>query len=144
MSYWDTSALVKLFLVEADTATFERLAFSASQIVTGWLARLEARTVFRRREAEGSLRDNEAAALWIELEQDKTRGRIVVLDPTQEIEQAFAQVLDECFSQQPPIFIRTNDALHLAAARVSGETEFVTGDQRQGAAARLLGFTVLP
>ena len=34
MSYWDTSALVKLYVQEADAAQFEALALAAS-VVTG-------------------------------------------------------------------------------------------------------------
>ena len=51
MSYWDTSALVKLFVQEADSEQFEVLALEAN-MVTGTVAMHEARTVFRRREAE--------------------------------------------------------------------------------------------
>jgi predicted nucleic acid-binding protein len=49
-----------------------------------------------------------------------------------------------CFLQTPPLFIRTNDALHLASAKLAGEPEFITADARQRAAALLTGFTVLP
>lgn len=51
MSYCDTSALVKLFVQEADSEQFEVLALEAN-MVTGTVAMQEARTVFRRREAE--------------------------------------------------------------------------------------------
>jgi hypothetical protein len=60
------------------------------------------------------------------------------------LEREFGVVLDKCFSQTPPTFIRTNDALHLASAKVAGEPEFITGDVRQRAAALLMGFRVLP
>jgi hypothetical protein len=43
-----------------------------------------------------------------------------------------------------PTFIRTNDALHLAWAKVAGEPGFITADMRQRAAALLMGFKVLP
>jgi hypothetical protein len=43
-------------------------------------------------------------------------------------------------SQTPPTFIRTNDALHLASAKVAEESEFITADIRQRAAAVLMGF----
>ena len=48
------------------------------------------------------------------------------------------------FSADTPVFIRTNDALHLVSAKVASETEFFTTDVRQGAVASLLGFEVLP
>jgi hypothetical protein len=60
------------------------------------------------------------------------------------MEREFGVVLDKCFSQTPPTFIRTYDALHLASAKVAGELEFITAEVRQRAAALLMGFTVLP
>jgi len=54
MSYWDTSALVKLYLPEPDSPQFESLALAAP-VVIGMIARHEMRTVFRRREAEAAI-----------------------------------------------------------------------------------------
>jgi len=53
-------------------------------------------------------------------------------------------LLRQCLLHSPPVPVRTNDALHLAAARLAGEREFVSADSRQRAAAVHLGFTVLP
>lgn len=63
MSYWDSSALVKLFVKEADSAQFEAMAV-VEPLVTGTLALHEARTVFRRREAEGVLPSGQGTALF--------------------------------------------------------------------------------
>jgi len=94
--------------------------------------------------AEGVLPSGEAAALDGELNADIAATDIVIQSETADMEREFGVVLDKCFSQTPPIFIRTNDALHLASAKVAGEPEFITGDVRQRAAALLMGFTVLP
>lgn len=143
MSYWDTSALVKLYLAEPDSARFESLAF-ASPVVTGMIARHELRTVFHRREAEAAIPAGEASALCQRLTSDAASGLVRVQPDSETLEREFGKVLETCFSQTPPVFIRTNDALHLAAARVAGETEFVTADVRQRGAAQLLGFKLLP
>lgn len=143
MSYWDTSALVKFYVVEPDTAVFEALAL-ASPVVTSGIARHEARTVFRRREAEGALPPGAGAALFQRLEADIASGMVHLFSDSADIEQEFGLVLDACFSHVPPIFVRTNDALHLAAAHAAGETDFVTADMRQRTAARLLGLNVRP
>ena len=144
MSYWDTSALVKLSLLEADSARFVLLAATGSQIVTADIARFEARAAFRRHEARGLLTAGGATALAHGLDRDMARGKIAVQAVTAEVEREFTAVLERCFSAVPPVFIRTNDALHLASAKVAGEVEFVTTDGRQRDAALLLGFTVLP
>ena len=49
MSYWDSSALVKLYVQELDSAEFRELAVKTSRVATGSLTRHEVRTVFRRR-----------------------------------------------------------------------------------------------
>jgi hypothetical protein len=69
---------------------------------------------------------------------------IVIQPETPDTEREFGAVLEVCFSQTLPTFIRTNDELHLASAKVAGEREFITADIRQRAAAMLMGFTVLP
>ena len=77
MSYWDSSALVKLYVQELDSAEFRELAVKASRVSTGSLTRHEVRTVFRRREAEGVLPSGEAAALYAELNADIAVADIV-------------------------------------------------------------------
>ena len=141
MSYWDSSALVKLYVQELDSTEFRELAVNASRVATGSLTRHEVRTVFRRREAEGVLPSGEAAALYDELTADIAAADIVIQPETADMEREFGTVLEACFSQKPPTFIRTNDALHLASAKVAGELEFITADMRQRAAAMLMGFT---
>jgi len=41
MSYWDSSALVKLYVQELDSAEFRELAVKASRVATGSLTRHE-------------------------------------------------------------------------------------------------------
>ena len=63
MSCWDTSALVKLYATEADSAQFQGLTAPGAPLVIARIARYEAHAVFRRREAEGSLPPGETAML---------------------------------------------------------------------------------
>jgi predicted nucleic acid-binding protein len=134
---------VKLYLVEPDSAQFESLAL-ISPAVTGMIARHEMRTVFHRREAEGAIPAGAAASLYRRMTSDAASGVLRLQPDSDGVEREFGAVLETCFSQTPPVFIRTNDALHLASARMAGETEFVTADVRQQAAAQLLGFKLLP
>lgn len=143
MSYWDTSALAKIYLAEPDSALFESLAL-ASPVVSGMIARHEMRTFFRRREAEAAIPEGEAVALYRRMVSDAATGVLRLLPDSDDVEREFGIVLERCFSQATPLFIRTNDALHLASARVAGELESVTADLRQRAAAQLLGFRLLP
>ncbi|HBJ83014.1 MAG TPA: hypothetical protein DDZ88_03895 [Verrucomicrobiales bacterium] len=63
---------------------------------------------------------------------------------TPELEAEFYDILDSCLSQSPPILLRTNDGLHLAAARRANESEVVSTDKGLRKAALFLGFTVFP
>jgi len=99
MSYWDTSALVKLCVAEADSAQFQYLAGNAVRIVTAAIAQMEMRTVFSRREAEGALPVGEAAALSADMDRDIANGRIVIQALDSDVEHHFARVLEKCFAQ---------------------------------------------
>ena len=144
MSYWDTSALLKLYLTESDSSTFQSLAETTPRLVTGFIGKHEARTAFRRREAESVIAQGAAEECYQKLVKDLSQNQIQMVPETTFLDHEFGRVLESCLSQSPPVFIRTNDALHLAAARVAGEVEFVSSDIRQRFAAEYLGFTVLP
>lgn len=144
MSYWDTSALLKLYLTETDSADFQAIAAATQRIVTGFIGKHEARTAFRRREAESVLAQGAADVCYQKLIDDLAQDQIEMVPESALLEHEFGRVLERCLSQSPPVFIRTNDALHLAAARVAGEVEFVSADARQRVAADFLGFTVIP
>ncbi len=143
MSYWDSSALVKLYVKEADSAQFDAQVLPG-QVVTGTLALHEARVVFRRLEAEGVLPPGQGTALFAQLTGDVASGEIQTQTETDVVRGKFGDVLEACFSQTPSVFIRTNDALRIASALVAGEREFITADGRQRAAAVLMGLAVLP
>jgi predicted nucleic acid-binding protein len=144
MAHWDTSALLKLFLAEADSSAFAALAAVGSTPVTAFIARYEAHAAFLRREGEGALIEGEADLLYLDLLADFANQDIVEVSLTPALEAEYDEVLRNCLLHSPPVFVRTNDALHLAAARLEGEKEFISADSRQRAAAEHLGFTVLP
>ena len=144
MAHWDTSGLLKLFLAEADSAVFEALAAQGGPPATAFIARHEARAAFLRREGEGALPPGEGDRLYQDLLTDMAGGDISEGLLTPALEAEYAGVLRGCLLHSPPVFVRTNDALHLATARMAGEREFVSADVRQRAAATHLGFKVLP
>ena len=144
MAHWDTSGLLKLFLAEADSPAFAALAAAGTVPVTAFIGRHEARAAFLRREGEGALPSGEADQLYQDLIMDIANGDIMEVPLTPALETEYGEVLRQCLLHSPPLFVRTNDALHLASARLMGEQEFVSADGRQRAAATHLGFTVLP
>lgn len=144
MAHWDTSGLLKLFINEADSPTFATLAAAGTVPVTAFIGRHEARAAFMRRESEGALPSGEAEHLYQDLLTDIANGDIVEAPLTPTLEAEYGKVLQQCLLNSPPVFVRTNDALHLASARLMGEHEFVSADARQRAAAIHLGLKVLP
>ena len=144
MSYWDTSCLVKLYTPENDSPTFANHLANHPSCVTADLTLLEFWATVRRKEAEGILAPGEAATVQTALEADASAGAICILVIDQQVRDEYKVVVEKCLSQTPPIFIRTNDAQHIAAATCAGETVIVATDKKLRDAALHLGFTVFP
>lgn len=150
MSYWDTSTLVKLYVKEPDSVVFKnydlelRTATRSAPPVTCWLTLYEARAVFHQKESDGSLPTGAAEQLYTELLQDIAAGEIRLIEVAAELEKEYGVVLRSCYQQTPPIRLRTLDAIHLASAKLAGESEFVVTDARLRNAAERLGFVLFP
>jgi hypothetical protein len=129
--YLDTSALLKRYVEEDESATCERVLLADPSWVTArhtWVEVL--------RNLGRLLRGAERARVRTAFRADWSRLHVVELDaPTCERAGDLAETLQ----------VRTLDALHLAAAERagSGTLPFVTYDIRQAQAARSLGWTVL-
>ena len=144
MSYWDSSALAKLYLKESNSAVFLSLAKRAVPLRTSPLGQFEVSLTLQRQAVDGFLDRQTADALADELLIDIASGLVELVASKFELHAEFQHVLQTCFQRAVPISIRTLDALHLAAALSVGETEFISNDIRQRSAAQALGLTVLP
>ena len=144
MSYWDSSALAKLYLKEPDSVAFLSLAKRAVPLRTSPLGQYEVTLTFRRQEADGALDRQTTNTLADELLIDIASGLVELVATKFELHAEFQHVLQTCFERAQPISIRTLDALHLAAALSASEAEFISNDIRQRTAAQALGMTVLP
>lgn len=145
MSYWDTSALAKLYLAEEDSSVFEtKAAPPGAMLLTARVTVWEFRRVALRKEVAGALPTNGAEIIWQELESDIASGWLRIVEPTGEFAQEFDRVMATCYRHSPPVPVRTLDGLHLAAARMAGETELVATDKKLREAAASLGFKLFP
>jgi len=145
MSYWDTSALVKLYAKEPDSTVFEtHVLKTPSQPAISRIGLYEARAAFHRKEAEGVLQAGASQTLYDELLLDTASEQLRLIELDSGVEQEYGRVLSLCYQQSPPIALRTLDGLHLASARVANETEVVATDKRLREAARVLGFSLFP
>lgn len=144
MSYWDTSSLAKLYVQEVDSEAFEAHAATDPNITVSKTGRLELRAVLRRKEAEGALTPGATDTMHASFCALISTGQFAEESITPELESEYYGILDSCLSQSPPIHLRTNDALHLAAARRANQSEIVSTDKGLRKAALFLGFTVFP
>ncbi len=145
MSYWDTSALAKLYTAEDDSSAFEtKAAQPGATLLTARVTVWEFRRVALRKELAGAIQANGAEIIWQELESDIASGWLGIVEPTAQLAQEFDRVMTTCYRHAPSVPIRTMDALHLAAARVAGEIEMVATDRKLREAAVVLGFRLFP
>lgn len=124
--YLDTSALVKLVIEEAESASLVAWLTSADrEPVTSDLARTELARAVRR---------------WAP---DQAVAATQVLEAVSVI--ALATSTFDAAGRLDPVELRSLDALHLAAALELGDDleAFVTYDDRQAAAARAYGIEVV-
>lgn len=95
-----------------------------------------------RKEGEGLIPANTAELVLSQVDRDIADGQIRVVEMDAPTEVEFNALLARCYRHAPPIPLRTFDAIHLATARVAGQTEIVATDKRMRDAAKLLGFSV--
>lgn len=144
MSYWDTSAVIKLYLDEPDSDKFREIAASVPRITISTLAWSEARVTFRRKETDGTLPSGATLQLMRTLFNNIDAGRIESMMWSELLEPEAERVIDRCWTHTPCIRVRTLDAIPIASAITAGETVFVTADVRQRDAAVACGLSLLP
>ncbi|HXP62740.1 MAG TPA: type II toxin-antitoxin system VapC family toxin [Dongiaceae bacterium] len=145
MSYWDTSALAKLYVAESDSAIFERKSASERErSVTARVTLPEMRRVAFRKEADGLLRPRFAETILQKLAAHVQSGGVRVVESDLPVLAEFDRIIAACYRRNPALRVRTLDALHLASARVAGQSEIVATDRRLREAALFLGFSLFP
>lgn len=143
MQYWDTSTLLKLFAPEPDSALFAAhlspLAICISQVGQAEMLRAIA-----RKETEGAIPARSAETAFGKFLADVSAGRIVVLSFDSHVELHFRTLVLQLHRRQPPVVVRTLDAIHLATAQLLPADEVVTLDGHMRAGAAALGLRVFP
>jgi hypothetical protein len=137
LAYFDTSALVKRYVVEAGSAAVRRLLRS-HVVVSSVLLRLEAVSAVRRRHAEGDLTDVQQRRLLRRIDADDASWHLV-------------PIVDDVMEAARRLLVahrlRTLDAIHLASASIVAaeglRLPFVTADHRQAETGRAVGLEVV-
>lgn len=144
MDYWDTSALLKLYAPEPDSAHFlARVAKSQQPLLTADLAAVELCCALQRKEHVGDLKAGGATALFKRFTRDVEAGRILTVPYGPEVLEGVQKLVMQAYSSDSPIMIRSLDAVHVASALVSKATWVVATDTRLRDAAACMGLRVV-
>jgi uncharacterized protein len=136
-TYFDASALTKLFLAEAGWNDAQSLWDSSEVVATSWIALPEVRSALERAARDGRIGRKRLQRAIVEVEDGWARMIAVVVDPTVG---ARAAALTGSYS------LRGQDAIHLASAQRLDVDELVlaTWDRRLKEAALAEGIAVAP
>lgn len=144
MVFWDTSALLKLYVAEADSNTFAALTESNEPLLIGAWATHELLCGLRRKELLRDLKTGGAEAIYERILGQIAAGALRLVAYTTAVAQRTNEVIRGCYSARPPVAIRSLDALQLGCALVGGAAALVSADARMRAGAKIFHLQVLP
>jgi predicted nucleic acid-binding protein len=136
-AYFDTSALVKRYVVEKGSLHVRRL-LRRYAVISSTMFHVEMASALRRRKEEGAVSSATLKRLADRVRSDAASWRLVAV-----VDEVLALARDRVLEHP----LRSLDAIHLASAellrREGIALPFVTADVRQGAAARAVGLDVI-
>lgn len=137
-AYIDTSALAKCYIREPRSLDVLDWADAQGETVTAALALVEFRCLLARRRRRGQIDATLERRALAEFDSHVRSGNWRIQQGTFGEFAAARDLIDLL----PDLPLRALDAIHLAAARGAGVTDFATSDKTQAAAARALGLVV--
>ena len=145
MAYWDTSALLKLYIDEPDSSEFwELLRLPRNGVWTSTIARTEMFCALQRKQRLGELQAGGAAAVYQRFFKDVEKGRIALIGLTEDVHREAERVGAVLSDKKPPLRVRSLDLIHLASALAAKSRELVATDVRLRDVATVAGLRVLP
>lgn len=136
-TYFDSSALVKIYVNEDHSDRARREVVAARQVPVTWLHVLEIGNALRILTGRSLLTEKESLALLDQFEDDRQAQRLA--DASPDWPKVFHEAVQLSRRHAMKTLCRSLDVLHVAAAIEIGCTKFVSGDQRQLAVARAAG-----
>ena len=128
-AYFDTSALVAVYVTEAHSRTARRVLRAQGPIPFTPLHRLELRNAFESLVGRSLLSSIERDALSRQVEDDRQAGRLAIVALDWEVVFEKAGDLSALYTRK--YLARSLDLLHVAMAVAIGCRTFVSGDVRQ-------------
>jgi predicted nucleic acid-binding protein len=143
VTYWDTSAIFKLYVSESDSPFFlDLLAQTQEQVTSSVILRLEVLCAAWRKEQSGEIKT--ANSVVRELDQHIEAGKVVLIPYGPNIVAEAEKLLQLIAGLTTRRMLRSLDTIHLASALESKATSFVATDIRLREIAALAGLKVLP
>ena len=145
MAYWDTSAIVKLYVAEDDSPDFLRLVVGMDEpILSSAITTTEVLCTLRRKEYSGALKRGGARAIFRRFSADVDAGRILTIPYGPDIEAEAEKLVRLAFAQPRPVMVRSLDVIHVSTALSSKAKLVIATDVRLREAAALAHLRVLP
>ena len=129
MNYWDTSALLKLYVSENDSGHFLDLVVSSGRpIVSSAIAAAEMLCALYRKEWAGDLKSGSALATYQKFLGDCRAGRIVLIPYGEQVFTVAEGIVRLAFRGARPVMVRSLD--HVASAVTAQARVMVATDAR--------------
>jgi predicted nucleic acid-binding protein len=136
-AYFDSSAVVKVYVQENGRATVLRL-LRLHEVVVSAILPVEIRGALRRRAEEGGIEGSRIPAAFKQLAADREQWNVLAIS---------TEILGRAEEIVANYAVRTLDAIHIASAkefaeRLQTRVPFISADRRQIEAAAAVGLTV--
>lgn len=144
MIYWDTSAILPLYVNEPSSAYWEsQLSVSGATARSSALAITELHYALKHKVFRRNLTTKDAEALAAKFTGDCDAGHWELYPLGGDVIAASLRAADKCSEGVDPVLLRSLDGLHLGTALVLKCETLATGDRRLAKAAERLNFEVL-
>lgn len=140
--YFDSGALVKLYVRESFSEEVIRFASATQQIPISPLHELEIRNALRAQFGRGIMHRHELEKALDAFDTDIKANRLKALSPDWAVIYSKAEELSQIHTRQ--ILCRSLDILHVSSALCFSCKQFVTGDRRQAELAEKAELAVHP
>ena len=145
MNYWDTSALLKLYLPEDDSGYFlDSVVASDQPLVSSAIAAVEMLCALYRKESVGELKRGGALAAHQRFLGDSREGRIVLVPYGEQVFTAAEEIVRLAFRRARPVMVRSLDAIHVASALTARARVMVATDTRLRQVAAMAKLKLVP
>src|SRR5438105_4934074 len=144
MLFWDTSAVIKLYVDESDARPFRMLAQRPESLFISAFTVHELHCALRRKEFVKALKPGMAEVLYQAFRDEMESEYFKLIAYDSRVEQHTLKVIRQCYTTRNPIPVRVLDALQLASALAAGASDMVSTDTRMRQGAALLGMRVFP